>query len=694
MVSEYKTAAPTAPTGDSTPIAVIGLACRLPGAPDPATFWRNLLAGEDSITDVPADRWDADVYYDADRDAPGRTNARRAGHLDHIDRFDPAFFGISPREAAAMDPQQRLVLELSWEALEDSRILPDSLRGSRTGVFVGAIWDDYATLLYRNGTEAIGRHTITGLHRSIIANRVSYTLGLNGPSMAVDAAQSSSLVSVHLACQSLRTGESDIALAGGVNLNIIPESTVGAAKFGGLSPDGRCHTFDARANGYVRGEGAGLVLLKPLDRALADGDRIHAVIRGSAINNDGTTQGLTVPGRRTQEAVLRRALQRAGVQGRDVQYVELHGTGTPVGDPIEAAALGAAVGTDHEEGSPLVVGSAKTNVGHLEGAAGITGLIKAVLSIKHRMLPPSLNFETPNPDIPLDELRLKVQTEASEWPHPDRPLIAGVSSFGMGGTNAHVILEEAPGDVAAEAASVDPVASVEPSAEPSAETSVLSAVPLLLSAKSDEALQAQAAELGSRIGSDPSAEPLDLAYSLATTRTAFDHRGVVVGRDRAELVAGLEVLASGGSGGGVVRGVVSSAAVVGKLAFLFTGQGAQRVGMGGELYGSFPVFAEVFDAVAEVYGRLTGGSLREVLDGEGVHGTGVAQPGLFAVEVALFRLWESWGVRPDVVAGHSVGEVAAAHVAGVLGLEDAVRLVVARGRLMAGLPEGGAMLAV
>ncbi|MES9500535.1 type I polyketide synthase, partial [Streptomyces koyangensis] len=676
MVSEYKTAAPTAPTGDSTPIAVIGLACRLPGAPDPAAFWRNLLAGEDSLTDIPADRWDADLYHSTDRDAPGRTNSRRAGHLDHVDRFDPAFFGISPREAAAMDPQQRLVLELSWEALEDGRILPETLRSSRTGVFVGAIWDDYATLLYRGGTEAVGRHTITGLHRGIIANRVSYTLGLNGPSMAVDAAQSSSLVSVHLACQSLRTGESELALAGGVNLNLVPESTVGAAKFGGLSPDGRCHTFDARANGYARGEGAGLVLLKPLDRALADGDRVYAVIRGSAVNNDGTTQGLTVPGRRAQEAVVRGALRRAGVQGRDVQYVELHGTGTPVGDPVEAAALGAAVGADHEAASPLVVGSAKTNVGHLEGAAGITGLIKAVLSITHRLLPPSLNFTTPNPRIPLDELHLKVQTEPGDWPHPDRPLIAGVSSFGMGGTNAHVILEEAP------AAPQEPA---EPTEAPPA------VLPLPLSAKSEEALRAQAVALRSRMESDPSARPVDLAYSLATTRTAFDHRGVVVGRDRAHLLAGLEALASGGAG--VVQGAVSSSAA-GKLAFLFTGQGAQRVGMGRELYASFPVFAASFDEVGEVYGRLAGGSLREALDSEEVHGTGVAQPGLFAVEVALFRLWESWGVRPDAVSGHSVGEIAAAHVAGVLGLEDAVRLVVARGRLMAALPEGGAMLAV
>ncbi|WP_151772626.1 type I polyketide synthase, partial [Streptomyces abyssomicinicus] len=627
MVSEFETTAPdtTAPdtaapgtaapspaAGDTAAIAVIGLACRLPGAPDPRTFWQNLVEGRESITDVPADRWDVTAYYDADRDAPGRTNSRRAGHLENVDRFDTGFFGISPREAAAMDPQQRLILELSWEALEDGRIVPTDLRGSRTGVFVGAIWDDYATLLHRHGTDAIGRHTITGLHRSIIANRVSYTLGLHGPSMAVDAAQSSSLVSVHMACQSLRNGESNLALAGGVNLNLVPESTVGAAKFGGLSPDGRCHTFDARANGYVRGEGAGLVLLKPLAQALADGDRVHCVIRGSAVNNDGATNGLTVPSRRAQEKVLRRALARAGVTGRDVQYVELHGTGTPLGDPIEAAALGAAVGADHEDGPALAVGSVKTNVGHLEGAAGITGLIKTVLSIKHRRLPPSLNFETPNPDIPLDRLRLRVQTELGDWPSPERPLIAGVSSFGMGGTNCHVVLAEAP---EGEPASYGTGESGE-SGDSGGPTA------LVLSARTEGALREQAGRVRALLDERPGVRVRDVAWSLVASRARFGRRAVVAGADRAELVAGLDAFAAGGAGAGV------AGSAGGRLAFLFTGQGSQRVGMGRGLYASFPVFAAAFDEVVAAFDGLLDVPLVEAVDGELVHETGVTQPGL------------------------------------------------------------------
>ncbi|MDX3855873.1 type I polyketide synthase, partial [Streptomyces sp. AK02-01A] len=631
MVSEFDTPAPGTPASDGFAVAVIGIACRLPGAPDPATFWRNLRQGTESLTEPPADRWNVDEFYDADRNAPGRTNARRGGYLDSVDRFDPAFFGISPREAAAMDPQQRLILELSWEALEDSRIVPATLRDSGTGVFIGAIWDDYATLLYRHGPQSIGRHTVTGLHRSIIANRVSYTLGLHGPSLAVDAAQSSSLVSVHLACESLRRGESALALAGGVNLNIVPESTVGAAKFGGLSPDGRCHTFDARANGYARGEGAGLVVLKPLRQAIADGDRIHCVIRGSAMNNDGATDGLTVPGRATQEAVIRQALQRSGVTAEEVQYVELHGTGTPLGDPIEAAALGAAIGSAHQDGHPLAVGSAKTNIGHLEGAAGIAGLLKAILSIKHRELPPSLNFETPNPDIPLDALNLRVQTGLSGWPRPDRPLIAGVSSFGMGGTNAHVVLEEAPELVG--------------DAEPATDTEPVAGgvVPWVVSARSAAALRGQAARLVERLSADVELRPADVGLSLAVSRARFSHRAVIVGEDRADLLAGVEALSRGEDAANVVSGVQRS---VGGTAFLFAGQGSQRVGMGRGLYASFPVFAEAFDAVGAAFDGLLELPLSEAIGGGVVHETGFTQPGLFAVEVALFRLWESWGVVP------------------------------------------------
>ncbi|MFA7755827.1 SDR family NAD(P)-dependent oxidoreductase [Streptomyces sp. NRRL B-2790] len=665
-------------------IAVIGLACRLPGAADPAAFWRLLSEGADAITDVPADRWDGAAVDDADPSAPGRTDIHRGGFLDRIGHFDAGFFGLSPKEAAAMDPQQRLVLELAWEALEDAHVRAGTLRSTRTGVFVGAIWDDYATLHHRSGLTAISPHTVTGLHRSIIANRVSYFLGLNGPSLTVDSGQSSSLVSVHLACESLRKGESTIALAGGVNLNIVPESTLGAAKFGGLSPDGRCFTFDARANGYVRGEGGGIVVLKPLARAVADGDPVHCVIRGSAVNNDGGGDGLTVPLQSGQEQVLRLAYERAGVDPAHVGYVELHGTGTKVGDPVEAAALGAVLGAGRDSGRPLRVGSAKTNVGHLEGAAGITGLLKAVLSLNHRELPASLNFETPNPAIPLDRLNLRVQTEHSEWATEDgRPLLAGVSSFGMGGTNCHIVLSEhrAPATgVAAQAGT--------------------GAAPTLwpLSAKTAPGLRAQAAALLAHAEAHPGLALPDAGWSLATGRTAFPHRAVVVGEDRDDFLRALRELSTGGIDAALTTGRTGPP---GELAFLFSGQGSQRPGMGRELADAFPAFATALAEVCAHLDPLLARPLREVMfapegseEAAELDRTLYTQTSLFAVEVALFRLLESWRITPGVLMGHSIGELAAAHVAGVLSLADACALVAARGRLMQALPAGGAMIAV
>ncbi|MFF1303024.1 polyketide synthase, partial [Streptomyces sp. NPDC058307] len=419
-------------------MAVVGIACRLPGASSPEAFWRLLGDGADAVTSVPAGRWAQPSGADPD------TALEHGAFLERPDLFDAGFFGVSPREAAAMDPQQRLMLEIGWEVLEHAGLTPANLAGQRTGVFVGAISDDYATLLRRHGFAAVTHHTLTGLNRGMIANRLSYLLGADGPSMVIDSGQSSSLVAVHAACQSLRNGECETAIAGGVHLNLAFDGSLSAARFGGLSPDGRCFTFDSRANGFVRGEGGGLVLLKPLARALADGDRIHGVLRGSAVNNDGGGDTLTTPSRAAQADVVRRACAAAGIGPADVQYVELHGTGTPVGDPVEAAALAEAVGSAHAGHLPLRVGSAKTNVGHLEGAAGITGLIKVLLSLKARRLPASLNFRTANPAIPLDEWNLRVQTELSDWPRPDVPLVAGVSSFGVGGTNAHVIVEEAP----------------------------------------------------------------------------------------------------------------------------------------------------------------------------------------------------------------------------------------------------------
>ncbi|WRZ96258.1 SDR family NAD(P)-dependent oxidoreductase [Streptomyces sp. NBC_01007] len=668
-------------------IAVIGLACRLPGAADPAAFWRLLSEGADAITDVPPDRWDRAAVGDADPSAPGRTDIRRGGFLDRIGHFDAGFFGVSPKEAAAMDPQQRLVLELAWEALEDAHVRAGTLRSTRTGVFVGAIWDDYATLHHRSGLTAISPHTVTGLHRSIIANRVSYFLGLNGPSLTVDSGQSSSLVSVHLACESLREGESTIALAGGVNLNIVPESAMGAAKFGGLSPDGRCFTFDARANGYVRGEGGGIVVLKPLARAVADGDPVYCVIRGSAVNNDGGGDGLTVPLQAGQEQVLRLAYERAGIDPAHVGYVELHGTGTKVGDPVEAAALGAVLGAGRERGRPLRVGSAKTNVGHLEGAAGITGLLKAALSLSHRELPASLNFETPNPAIPLNRLNLRVQTEHTSWEgHEDRPLHAGVSSFGMGGTNCHIVLAEHRATAAGAAAEAG-----------------TGAAPTLwpLSARTASGLRAQAAALLAHAEAHPGLVLPDAGWSLATGRTAFEDRAVVVGEDRDDFLRALRELSTGGIDAALTTGRTDRTGARGELAFLFSGQGSQRAGMGRELAEAFPAFATELDEVCAHLDPLLPRPLREVMfapegteEAAELDWTLYTQTSLFALEVALFRLLESWGITPGVLVGHSIGELAAAHVAGVLSLADACALVAARGRLMQALPADGVMIAV
>ncbi|WP_207945542.1 type I polyketide synthase [Actinomadura sp. 7K534] len=667
--------------GDGGPVAIVGLSCRMPGAAGPGEFWRLLRNGTEAVGEAPERRLATGTLCDLSRldIAPG---ARRGGFLDQVDGFDAAFFGISPREAAVIDPRQRLMLELAWEGLEDAGIVPRSLRGGGTGVFVGAIGDDYASLGTRYGTGTITQHTATGLNRGVIANRVSYTLGLGGPSVTVDTGQSSSLVAVHMAAASVRRGESDLALAGGVNIAITPDGFIAADRFGGLSPDGRCHTFDARANGYVRGEGGAVVVLKPLDRALADGDRVYCVIRGSAVNNDGAGEGLTVPDQAGQEEAVRLACRHAAVGPADVQYVELHGTGTRAGDPVEAAALGAALGVPAaSQGArrPLAVGSVKTNIGHLEGAAGIAGLVKTVLCIRHRELVPSLNFERSHPRIPLDRLNLRVQDAAGPWPQPSRPLVAGVSSFGMGGTNCHVVLAEP--DVTEPTPEADRPAGVRP---------------FLLSARSERALRAQARLLRDHLDTaDP--RPADLAYSLATTRSAFEHRAAVLADDAAGLARGLDALACGGSSPALVRGRATG----GRVAFLFAGGGTQRLGMGRDLHAAHPSFARSFDEACAYLDRHLDRRVRDVVfaergsvDAALLDETLYTQVGLFALEVALFRLLESWGVRPDYLMGHSSGEVVAAHCAGVLSLKDACALAAARGRLMQALPGGGAMVAV
>ncbi|MFF0451456.1 type I polyketide synthase, partial [Streptomyces sp. NPDC004609] len=680
-------------TSPTEAVAVVGMACRLPLASGPHAFARLLRDGVDAIREVPADRWDAREYTGQETDGPGWTGARWGGFLDEADRFDPGFFGISPREAVAMDPQQRLALELGWEALEDAGTLPDTLRGTAAGIFVGAIWDDYATLAHRRGITGITQHTMTGLQRGIIANRLSYVLGLRGPSLTVDSGQSSSLTAVHLACESLRSGESSIALAGGVNLDLVPESALSLAEFGALSPDGRCFTFDGRANGIVRGEGAGLVVLKRLPDAVADGDRIHCVIRGSAINNDGGGDGLTTPSREAQAAVLRRAYENAGVRPADVQYVELHGTGTRVGDPIEAAALGEVLGAARPDSDPLLVGSVKTNIGHLEGAAGIAGLIKVALALKHRELPPSLHFRTPNPAIPLAELRLLVHTENGPWPKTDRPLIAGVSSFGVGGTNCHVVLEDWRAD-----ADTAPDADADADADADRPDPALSGpVPWVISAKTEGALRGQAEALLARL--DDEASPVDLGHSLATTRTAFPHRAVILGHATEDFRTGLGALAAGRPTTGLIQGTASRSA--GRPVFVFPGQGSQWAGMAVDLMDTSPVFSEHIRRCEQALAPHVPWSLTHVLRGGSetelelsLDRLDVVHPVLFAVMVSLAALWRSYGVEPGAVVGHSQGEIAAAHVAGAFSLEEAARVVALRSQAFALLAGTGGMASV
>ncbi|MFU8852176.1 type I polyketide synthase [Micromonospora sp. SL1-18] len=633
-------------------IAVIGMACRLPQSPHPDAFWQLLRSGGNAITEPPAGRRSA--------------GTRPGGFLERVDLFDAGFFAVSPRAAAAMDPQQRLMLELSWEALEDAGIDPGRLRGSRTAVVMGAIWDDYATLTLRPGAT-VDTHTLAGLHRSLIANRTSYALGLRGPSLTVDTGQSSSLVAVHLACESLRTGDATLAIAGGVNLALAAESTLQAERFGALSPDHRCFTFDARANGYVRGEGGGLVVLKPLRQAIADGDPVYCVIRGSAVNNDGRTESLTVPSADAQQEVIRLACARAGVDPADVQHVEVHGSGTKVGDPIEAAALGATYGIARRDGSPLRVGSAKTNVGHLEAAAGITGLLKMALSIRHRQIPPSLNFAAPHPRIPLDVLNLRVQTTLGSWPRPDGALLGGVSSFGMGGTNCHVVLADAPQPPrgAVTAATRIPERDREP-------------VPWVVSATTVSALRAQAARLHAHLADRPELSPVDVGHTLAVGRSAFAHRAVVLARTRLELLAGLDRIAGDEPAEHVVRGTASEPA---GTVFVFPGHAPPAPEATLHLLESSDVIARRLDECDRALLPLTGWSVLDVLraapDAPPLDRPDVLPPVRFAVLVALAEHWRAYGVEPDAVAGHGHGEVAAACVAGILSLQDAARVITA-----------------
>jgi 8,8a-deoxyoleandolide synthase len=670
----------------SSAIALIGMSCRLPGAPDPDRLWQVLRDGRDEVTGIPDDARRAGFT------GLGAAGVERGGFLDGVDGFDEEFFGISPREAAVVDPRQRLALELGWECLEDAGIVPATLRGGRTGVFLGAAGDDYALLTHAAGTSSITAHTVTGLQRGVIANRISYALGLRGPSMVVDTAQSSSLVAVYLACESLRSGDCSLALAGGVHLNLAPENAVALARFGALSPDGRCATLDKAANGFVRGEGGGLVVLKRLADAIADGDRVRAVVLGGAVNNDGAGPALAAPNESAQREVLDLACARAGIEPGAVQYVELHGTGTPAGDPVEAAAVGAVFGADRPSDRPLLVGSTKTNFGHLEAAAGITGLLKTTLALEHGVVPPSLHFRTAHPAIPLDRLNLRVPTDSRPWPAAAGPRLAGVSAFGVGGTNCHLVLADMREPLASRVESAAgtnrhfmPAAPPEPLASRT-ESERGGLLPWVLSARSVTALRAQADRLKSFVDEHADLLPADVGRSLAVTRTAFEHRAVVLGRDRASLVAGVREVAAG-------RGTTGRVVGDRRPVFVFPGQGSHWAGMGLALAEESDVFRERIGECADALSPVVPWSLWDVLRGTDgappLSRLDVAQPALWAVMVSLAEVWRSFGVRPAAVVGHSQGEIAAACVTGALSLGDAARVVALRSQALAELSGGG-----
>ncbi|MEW6737025.1 MAG: beta-ketoacyl synthase N-terminal-like domain-containing protein, partial [Acidobacteriota bacterium] len=670
----------------SQPIAIVGIGCRFPGADSPQAFWQILCEGLDMISEIPIERWNSENFYDPNPAMPGKINTRWGGFLKNVDKFDPAFFGISPREAISMDPQQRLLLEVTWEALEDAGLVPEKLSRKPVGVFIGISTNDYGQLQV-NDIRQINRYSGTGNSFSVAANRISYLLDLRGPSLAIDTACSSSLVAVHLACQSIYNGESSLAIAGGVNLILSPAITINFSKAGTMASDGRCKTFDARADGYVRSEGAGVIVLKPLSMAIADCDPIYALILGSAINQDGRTNGLMAPNVHAQEAVLRDAYRRAGISPGQVQYVEAHGTGTLLGDPIEAKALATVLSIDRASTDKCIIGSVKTNIGHLESAAGIAGLIKVALSLKHKAIPASLHFENPNPHIAFDELPIKVQQDLTPWPNLPGPAFAGVSSFGFGGTNSHVVLQEPP---VVESSQQKRATDGGPYLLPISAQNVDALRPLALAYR-DMLLQGEQ----DLIDSDTLLR--DLCYTASVRRTHHNHRLALVANSQAEMVKQLTAYLNNEPHTNIFTGRKELSGRR-RIAFVFPGQGPQWLGMGRELFEKELLFRSKLEQIDELFRRRVGWSLLVELMAERSSARfeeiEIIQPIIFAIQVALATLWRSWGIEPDAVVGHSLGEIAAAHIAGVLSLPDAVSIALHRSRLMQAAAGKGCMAAL
>ncbi len=666
--------------GEYEPIAVIGVGARFPGAENSEAYWDMLKNGRDGIREVPSDRWDADQYYDPTPATPGKMVTKQGGFIDGIDRFDPHFFGISPREAVHIDPQQRLLLEVSWEALESAGIPADRAAGTRTGVFVGISANDYSRL-QSGTTETLNPYSGTGNAFSIASNRISYIFDFHGPSMSIDTACSSSLVSIHNACQCLRDRDCDLALAGGVNLVLSPEVTITFSQARMMAADGRCKTFDEAADGYGRGDGAGMVVLKRLSDALKDGDSIMAVVRGSAVNQDGRSNGITAPNGQLQQAVITQALDTAGLAPDQIHYIETHGTGTPLGDPIEIESIKKVMLQERAKTNPLLIGSVKTNISHLESAAGIASFIKVVLVLQNEEIPPHLNFKKLNPYIKLDDAPIQIVTKNTPWPRSDKKRYAGISAFGFGGTNAHIIVSEPP------------------LAEPKADTTDRKAHVFTNSARNNAALKDFAKRLITYMEKHPQAKAADICFSLNTGRAQFAHRLAFVVKDSDDLKSKLSAFVDGKEDQTIYSNVIEKKAEL-KTAFLFTGQGAQYPHMGKELYDTQPVFRATMDRCNFISEGLLPQPLLSVIFPENeaseelVHQTRYTQPALFAIELALAKLWQSWGVQPDYLIGHSVGEYVAAVLAGVMSLEDGMKLIVARGRLMQSLPQNGAMAAI